>query len=51
MTDKGCEMLFTKHRAIRVIGESVKMTADHVGDLYYVHETKQEECRKVSGIL
>lgn len=50
MTNKGCEVLFTKHRAI-VTGSdgSVKLTADRSGDVFYVRETKREECRKISN--
>lgn len=47
MTDKGCEVLFTKDSAT-VIGSDgkIKVTANRVGDLYYICESKQEPCRK-----
>ena len=52
MTDRDCEVLFTKrHATVTGSDGNIKVIADCAGDLYYVREIKQESCGKVSETL
>ena len=48
ITDRNCEVIFDKDRAAVIDSNgNHKLTADRVGDLYYVREIEQQKCQNV----